>query len=194
MPTHRDTSVSPEDNGVRGVADWPQKGHGQPDFPTRTSLRPRTTVSLPTLVTSWPSAEAATCEQVRPVPVQVGCRDPEERRGGHRPVLGLQKTKDLIELFSCRMGTFPSLGGVGHGAWDISGHPWKQPCPPVLVARSRGSGSTTPQIPLRTAICDFLVEMAKEWKPRKLMILMEKTDRKPLLHFQKSFQGRYRAS
>lgn len=84
VPTHRDTVVSPKDNGVWGVADWTQKGHGQADLPTWTSLRLRTTVSLSTLVSSRPRAEAATCEQVRPVPVQVGSRDPEERwdRGG----------------------------------------------------------------------------------------------------------------
>lgn len=81
VPTHRDTLVSPEDNGVWGVADWSQKGHGQADLPTQTSLRPRTTVSLPTLVSSWPRAEAASCEQVRPVPVQVGCGDPGESLG-----------------------------------------------------------------------------------------------------------------
>lgn len=86
------------------------------------------------------------------------------------------------------MGTFPPLGGMGHGAWDISGHPWKQPCPLLLVACFRGCGSTTPQIPLGTAICDFLVEMAKEWKPHKLMILMEKTVCKPLYTSQNHFK------
>lgn len=46
----------------------------------------------------------------------------------------------------------------------------------------------TPQIPVRTAICDFLVEMAKEWEPRKLMILVEKTDCKPLCTSENHFE------
>lgn len=66
--------------------------------------------------------------------------------------------------------------------------PWKQPCPPLLAACFRGPGSTTPQIPLRTAICDFLVEMAKEWEPRKLMILTENTDCKPLCASKNHFK------
>lgn len=64
---------------------------------------------------------------------------------------------------SVETGGSPDLGGVR----QCVGHLWaplEAASLPPPVPCFRGSGSTTAQVPLRTTICDVLLEMATAWK------------------------------